>query len=860
MNMPPKTILLDRRNVAEHLPVLVDKIRRSPLTGFDIETDNRNAHPGILKLESKKVIFDHRRTIITGASFWCDGDEVAYYLNLNHADAENRLPWEYLKACLDAKPKKSWWVIHNAPFELTMLKSVYNYDLTEVICSMQLCVTAYNSDTYPLEKFFTPGIGGIAKLMSAITRAFYDYNAGEPMTAEQEELLMKVVAKESDAEHSYNGYVKSLAYGFDLKQAVSSWFDFKMTTYKETLQEHGAERMGDLTGEQVAAYGADDAYWCLMLYKRIIQWLMTENPLAIQTFFEQENPMVHVYSDTWLNGWRVDRSAIKAKQEEFRQDFGGLISELKGLLKQLLPFPKDLHEKLVEYDTWYAKNAEKYRRQIVDLAETPDVEDPFRQSQQVRSALSNAWAAERGVAETTKVNLLYWMPQRVVFYDLCGFSYQQAEGKTQSDKEAQRIMLERYCHQWADQEGLDRKGVYDTDRAEVKHELLKRDPKVRLLLLYKKMAMVEQNMKLFIVNYLHLTDPETNRMYPTVSCLLDTRRIASQNPNYMQLSARGDSKFIRGFFLADADDHLLVSADFSAIELMLVGEYSKDPTFFTAYGQRPHQDVHSMTAAGMLGLELEEFLARPDAKQLRGDVGKTSGFGYWYSGGLGTTAKKMGWSSEVMWEMVDKFRQTYEVAEQWRLETIKSGQVNGYVELPDHLRRYRFEVTQQWAELMRQKFAPYGVQGFVEMMIRKIQRRSGNMCVNALIQGLCATLIKRKLIRLRKLLAEKYAGQGRVVGSIHDEVLASIHKDRCMEFLGDLYEIMIDGEGLVTTMKIDSSIGIGRNFMGYDKDKNPRGLVELNELDPGLPCVHEGRWKKVATQGERQRVVDYLFS
>lgn len=625
MNMPPKTILLDQRNLAEHLPELVRKIASSPLVGFDIETDNRNAHPGILKLESKKTIFDHRRTIITGASFWCDGDEVAYYLNLNHADAENRLPWECLKACLDAKPKKSWWVIHNAPFELTMLKSVYNYDLTEVICSMQLCVTAYNSDTYPLEKFFTPGIGGIAKIMPAITRAFYDYSAGEPMTAEQEELLMKVIAKESDAEHSYNGYVKSLAYGFGLKQAVSSWFDFKMTTYKETLQAHDAERMGDLTGEQVAAYGADDAYWCLALYKRILQWLMTENPLAIQTFFEQENPMVHVYSDTWLNGWRVDRSAIKAKQEEFRQDFGGLISELKGLLKQLLPFPKDLHEKLVKYDAWYAKNAEKYRRQIVDLAETPDVEDPFKQAQQVRSALSNAWAAERGVAETTKVNLLYWMSQRVVFYDLCGFSYQQADGKTQSDKEAQRIMLERYCHQWADQEGLDRKAVYDADRAEVKHERLKQDPKIRLLLLYKKLAMVEQNMKLFIVNYLHLTDPETNRMYPTVSCLLDTRRIASQNPNYMQLSARGDSKFIRGFFLADAEDHLLVSADFSAIELMLVGEYSKDPTFFTAYGQRPHQDVHSMTAAGMLGLDLEEFLARPDAKQLRGDVGKTSG-------------------------------------------------------------------------------------------------------------------------------------------------------------------------------------------------------------------------------------------
>lgn len=161
---------------------------------------------------------------------------------------------------------------------------------------------------------------------------------------------------------------------------------------------------------------------------------------------------------------------------------------------------------------------------------------------------------------------------------------------------------------------------------------------------------------------------------------------------------------------------------------------------------------------------------------------------------------------------------------------------------------------------MRNKLAPYHIAGFAETMIRKIQRRSGNMCVNAMIQGLCATLIKRKLLKLRQLMATKYKGRGRVVGSIHDEVLASIHKDDCLEFLEDLYAIMIDGEGIIKTMQIDSSIGIGRNFMGFDLEKNPKGLVELNELDPGLPCIQKERWKKVATGDERVAVIDYLFS
>lgn len=625
MEKVPETILVDARNIGTVLPVLISKIRAGSLVGFDIETDNRNAHAGILKLESKKVVFDHRRTLITGASFWCDGDDVAYYLNLNHADVENRLSWDCLKACLDAKSVHACWVIHNAPFELTMLKSVYDYTLTNVICSMQLCVTAYNSDTYPMHKFMTPGIGGIARIMPTIARAFVSYRAGEPMTPEQEELLMKVIAKESDAEHSYNGYVKSIRYGYGLKEAIKSWFEFTMTTYAETLKAHGVERMGDLTGEQVAKYGADDAFWCVKLYVKVLGWLMNENPAAIETFFTQENPMVHVYSDTWLNGWRVDRGAIKAKQEEFRKGFGGMISELKFLLGELLPFPEELHEKLEKYDPWYAKNFAKYRAQVEQLAGMPDVADPFVQAQQVRSSLSNAWAADLGRKESPGMSALHYMSQRVVFYDLCGFSYQQSDGKTQSDKEAQRIMLERYCHKWADDKGLERGKVYDPERVKVLNEELQADPKVRLLLLYKKLAGMEQNMKLFIVNYLHLTDPETERMYPTVSCLLDTRRMSASNPNFTQLSSRGESKFIRSFFLADNEEQLLVSADFSAIELMLVGECSKDPTFFTAYGQRPHQDVHSMTAAGMLDLSLEEFLERPDAKQLRGDIGKTSG-------------------------------------------------------------------------------------------------------------------------------------------------------------------------------------------------------------------------------------------
>lgn len=858
-NTPPRTVLLDRRNVAEHLQELVRKIASSPLIGFDIETDNRNAHPGILKLESKKTIFDHRRTIITGASFWCDGDEVAYYLNLNHADAENRLPWECLKACLDAKTKKSWWVIHNAPFELTMLKSVYNYDLTEVICSMQLCVTAYNSDTYPLEKFFTPGIGGIAKIMPAITRAFYDYSAGEPMTAEQEELLMKVIAKESDAEHSYNGYVASIAYGFGLKQAVSSWFDFKMPTYEETLQAHGAERMGDLTGEQVAAYGADDAYWCLALYKRILQWLMTENPLAIQTFFEQENPMVHVYSETWLNGWRVDIGEILKKKDDLRTQLAGGLRGLKAAIRELLPFPQDIHPKLASRDEWYAKNYTKYRGLIEAFALSQDHSDDYEQCQQVRSPISNGWAEERGRRLSTGPTIGHYMVVRSMLYDLCRLSYVGAEGKTQSDSDARDTMLVRYCTQWASERGLPLAEVFNEDKKLVKHPDLASDPRVRILMAYRGTATIEQVSKLYINNYIHLTDPETSRMYPVMSCLLDTRRMALANPGANQLSKDSDTSFVRGFFLADDEDSVLVSADWSTQEIALLASESQDPLMLDAFSTRPPKDFHTATAAMLADCSIEEVRQREDFKELR-RTAKSSTFGGWYALSLWGVGAKEGWSEEKTRELNDKYFSTYDTAFQWAKGVIHDGRINGYTELVDHLRRYRFEGTSQWAEAWRNKMAPYDVPGFTEVMIRRIQKRVGNQLVNFRIQGLAATVAKRTMLKVREDIQDRKIGWGaRLVIWNHDEGVYSIRKEILEEFLDLLYSRMIEGGGVMRNCVLDSSLAIGRSFQPYDPVKAPKGQVELSEMNKGLPCVPKERWGQRASAEERRTIAAYLL-
>lgn len=859
MEKVPETILVDARNIGTVLPVLVAKIQKANLVGFDIETDNRNAHAGILKLESKKVVFDHRRTLITGASFWCDGDDVAYYLNLNHADVGNRLSWDCLKACLDAKSANACWVIHNAPFELTMLKSVYGYDLTNVICSMQLCVTAYNSDTYPMHKFMTPGIGGIAKIMPIIARAFVSYRAGEPMTPEQEELLMKVIAKESDAEHSYNGYVKSIRYGYGLKEAVKSWFEFTMTTYAETLKAHGAERMGDLTGEQVAKYGADDAFWCVKLYTRVLGWLMNENPAAIETFFVQENPMVHVYSDTWLNGWRVDRGAIEKKKMDLRVELAVELRKLKAALLELLPFPSDPHPRLMERDPWYAKNFTKYRGVIEGFARLPDSAEDYKQCQQVRSPISNEWAEESGDKASSGQTIGHYMPVRTTLYDLCGFRYQSLEGKTQSDTTARAAMLAEYCQSWAKDRGVPVESVFKVEKGTVTGEDLAKDPRVRVMLAYQAIAVIEQVSKLYINNYICLTDPDTCRMYPTMSCLLDTRRMALANPGANQLSKNSNTVFVRGFFLADDDDSVLVSADWSSQEIALLASESQDPLMVEAFSTRPPQDFHTGTAAMLAGCTPEEVRLRPDFKELR-RTAKSATFGGWYALSLYGVGAKEGWSPEMTKDLNDRYFETYATAYNWAKGVISDGAVTGHTELVDHLRRYRFEGTQQWADVWRAKLAPYHVPGFTELMIRKVQKRVGNQLVNFRIQGLAATVAKRTMLKVRGDIQEKnWSGKARLVIWNHDEGVYSVRKEVLSEFLDLLYARMIEGGGVMRNCYLDSSLAIGRSFQPYDPVKAPFGQIELSEINKGLPCVSEDRWGKKATEDERVAIAAYLL-
>lgn len=858
-----ETQLIDLSNIAQFSQELLAKFSApGQLNGFDIETHDEDRHEGLnramkvdedgFKSAASKLMFDVNRTTVTGFSLYKDGDTVAYYFNLAHADVENRIPFEAVRPLLDAIKVNGYFVSHKSPFELTMMFKSLGYDLGEkILCTLQLAVTCFNADTYPENKFLEPGLGeGFARLVPQINALFASYDGTSELTTEQEELLFKFIAKESDAEHSYNGYVKSIAYGYGLKRLTKHFLNYDQKTFEETLK--GRAHMGQLTGPEVTAYGADDAWTCMHLFHKLMAFLMETNPAGVKTYFEQENPMCQVYSRVWREGVVTNRAKVLEGQKIERASAANILRQMKASILKLLPFPADIHEKLFKYDPkGYGKagTAQKYRNQVIAWAESPDSDDDYEQLMQCRTALSKEWSAAKGEKESNGPSITYYQVVRCLMYDLCRCSFQLLDGKIQSDSEAQDKARSR----WVKAKGYKSKDEENSD------------PVIQLLDAYKKLSASNQSIKLYINNYLNMIDPDTSRVYPILSSQLNSRRMAIEAPNLSQLAKTAASAYVRGYFEADEEDHVVVSADWSGVELVLIGDQSGDPGFKEVFGQLPHGDLHTGTAVDLLNavspLTLEEFKAKPadEKKKLRTDVGKGANFGFWYSGALGTVAREIGLTSDQMWDMVERYRNRFAVAEAWRVQTIRDAQEKGLVRLPDGNVRYRYESTPMWANHMRNKFMSYGraALNFGEIAIKKIRNRSGNQAVNSMIQGTCATLAKRSILRMEKIIKEK-GYRARFMFPVHDETVYSVHRDDVIEFMKELRFSMCNHPDIVKTLLLDCAMAVGLNYWAWHPEKNPKGQVELDEASK-VPCLPEERWGKKLTDEERQKVVNWLF-
>lgn len=898
----PTPVLVDRRNYEAVKEKILTEIRTMVMGGFDLETQDVNAHAGIKALRKEddegnkkksKIVFDWRRMVITGFSIYPDGSDNRYYFNLNHADVENRLTWDECREFIDAKPSGASWICHNAPFEITVMSNTYNYMLMDVICTMQMAVSAYGPDEFDRSVYPYANLGGIPTLFAEVDELFkgkenkevapieegvdVEEVKTERFTPKQHELLQKVIGKQTDGQCSYNYLAHSLAYSYGLKKMVKVFFNYDMATFEDTLG--AARHMGELTGDQVAGYGSDDAYWAVRLFYRLYDFMMDTNPAVVETFFTQENPMIYVFAEVRTDGVPVNVAAIEKRRDMERKRFADVVREMKLTIRDLLPFRPMLCEKLSK-DKWYGEGNKKdpapkgyvYRERLREWALSPNVDDDFAQACQVSSPVSNAWAGDK----CDGISIGHYYQTRLLMYDLIQMPPIVYKGKISSDGECRGELRDKIKQLLST---LDENDTLELAR-------LKRAD--RLLELMGEVATIEQRMKLYITPYLLLTDPETGRMYPELTSMLATRRMACANPNAQQLAKRGESTYVRGFYLADDENEVMVSLDWSQVELVEIGEFSGDPEFAKAYGQLPYQDLHLGTAADVLAVVIPEvtvemmknmhnmkasdlppkLLVKPNGEALtpgqakkfwRTEVGKGSNFNYWYSGALSTVGDKLGWKSSQMWEATERYRARFPVAEQWRVNTIDQARWDGKVTLPDHHTRVRYEATYEWINLTQRMFDAYqspAVTRFGNEVVRAIKNRAGNQLINALIQGSSATLAKRSILRIRAALKANPDIRARFKMAIHDELVFSVHKDDVLAFISLAKTIMADHPDIIKNLKLYSTASIGLTFEPFHEKNAPIGQIELDEA-PACLGFGDG---VVMTNDQVTATIDYLFN
>ncbi len=251
-----------------------------------------------------------------------------------------------------------------------------------------------------------------------------------------------------------------------------------------------------------------------------------------------------------------------------------------------------------------------------------------------------------------------------------------------------------------------------------------------------------------------LINPYTGRVHTSYNqAVAATGRLSSTNPNLQNIPIRTTrGREIRKAFIARDENHVLLAADYSQIELRLVAEISQDPGMLEAFSQ--NQDIHRATAARVYNVPLEEVTSeqRRNAKAVN--------FGIIYGQTAFGLSQNLGISRKEAADMIEQYFKQYPGIKQYMNDTIHFAQENGYVETLLKRRRYLRDITS----------ANQTVRGFAE-----------RNAINAPIQGSAADMIKVAMIGIHKEIYEKGL-TGRMTMQVHDELVFDVPKQEVSIF------------------------------------------------------------------------------
>jgi DNA polymerase-1 len=318
----------------------------------------------------------------------------------------------------------------------------------------------------------------------------------------------------------------------------------------------------------------------------------------------------------------------------------------------------------------------------------------------------------------------------------------------------------------------------------VLEELRGAHPLVELVLEYRQLVKLKST---YIDALPLMINPTTGRLHTSFNQTgTVTGRLSSSEPNLQNIPIRTAlGRKIRGAFIAQRPDTVLLSADYSQIELRILAHITKDPRLVEAFAA--DEDIHAATAAEIFGVRL----ANVTSEQRR--VAKVVNFGIIYGMSDYGLAAGAGLSRRDAALYIDNYLAKYEGVRRYMEQTKRLAAEQGYLTTILGRRRYLPEITAN------------------NRIVRQAAERTA---INMPIQGTAADIIKKAMIELDEALTD-IGLDSKMILQVHDELLFEVPISEIDIVRPLVVETMENALPLDVRVKVDAKVG--KNWLEMEK-------------------------------------------
>ncbi len=320
---------------------------------------------------------------------------------------------------------------------------------------------------------------------------------------------------------------------------------------------------------------------------------------------------------------------------------------------------------------------------------------------------------------------------------------------------------------------------YSTD-ASVLSELAAKHPIAETLLEYRQLMKLKST---YVDALPELINPRTGKVHTNFNqTVASTGRLSSTDPNLQNIPIKTDKgREIRKAFVPTRENNVIISADYSQIELRVMAFISKDKNLTEAFKQG--LDIHSATASLLFNTDIDKV----DSQKRR--IAKTVNFGILYGLGSFGLAQRLGISRTEAAEIIDNYFKKYSAIRDYINNTIEFVRKNGYAETLCGRRRYFQDINSKNSNL------------------RAAAERAA---INMPIQGTASDMIKIAMIRIHnRLLNDSY--KTRMIMQVHDELVFDV-PEKEVKSVSHLIESEMSSALSLGEVPVAVDIGVGKNW------------------------------------------------